>query len=81
MTLLDAAGMTPRVNELVSATMRQLKITKQVTNRETASLDKYLQEIGRVDLVTAEEEVELAQKIKVFYFYLLLLESYYHHIC
>ena len=44
--------------------MRQLKITKQVTNRETASLDKYLQEIGRVDLITAEEEVELAQKIK-----------------
>ena len=34
--------------------MRQLKITKQVTNRETASLDKYLQEIGRVDLITAE---------------------------
>ena len=44
--------------------MRQLKITKQVTNRETASLDKYLQEIGRVDLITAEEEVELARKIK-----------------
>ncbi len=44
--------------------MRQLKITKQVTNRETASLDKYLQEIGRVDLITAQEEVELAQKIR-----------------
>lgn len=44
--------------------MRQLKISKQVTNRETASLDKYLQEIGRVDLITAEEEVTLAQKIK-----------------
>ena len=44
--------------------MRQLKITKQVTNRETASLDKYLQEIGKVDLITAEEEVELAQKVK-----------------
>ncbi len=44
--------------------MRQLKITKQVTNRETASLDKYLQEIGRVDLITAEEEAELARKIK-----------------
>ncbi len=44
--------------------MRQLKITKQVTNRETASLDKYLQEIGRVDLITAQEEVELAQRIK-----------------
>lgn len=45
--------------------MRQLKIAKQVTNRETASLDKYLQEIGKVDLITAEEEVELARKIKV----------------
>lgn len=44
--------------------MRQLKITKQVTNRETASLDKYLQEIGKVDLITADEEVELAQLIK-----------------
>ncbi len=44
--------------------MRQLKISKQVTNRETASLDKYLQEIGRVDLITAQEEVELAQKIR-----------------
>jgi RNA polymerase primary sigma factor len=44
--------------------MRQLKITKQVTNRETASLDKYLQEIGRVDLITADEEVELARRIK-----------------
>ena len=44
--------------------MRQLKITKQVTNRETASLDKYLQEIGKVDLITAEEEVELAQRIR-----------------
>ena len=44
--------------------MRQLKITKQVTNRETASLDKYLQEIGRVELISAEEEVELAKRIK-----------------
>ena len=44
--------------------MRQLKITKQVTNRETASLDKYLQEIGKVDLISADEEVELAKKIK-----------------
>ena len=44
--------------------MRQLKIAKQVTNRETASLDKYLQEIGRVDLISADEEVELAQRIK-----------------
>lgn len=44
--------------------MRQLKITKQVTNRETASLDKYLQEIGKVELITAEEEVVLAQRIR-----------------
>jgi len=44
--------------------MRQLKITKQVTNRETASLDKYLQEIGKVDLISADEEVELAQRIR-----------------
>ncbi len=44
--------------------MRQLKIAKQVTNRETASLDKYLIEIGRVDLITADEEVILAQKIR-----------------
>lgn len=44
--------------------MRQLKITKSITNRESASLDKYLQEIGREDLITVEEEVELAQRIK-----------------
>jgi RNA polymerase primary sigma factor len=44
--------------------MRQLKIAKQVTNRETASLDKYLTEIGKVDLITADEEVVLAQKIR-----------------
>jgi RNA polymerase primary sigma factor len=44
--------------------MRQLKIAKQVTNREAESLDKYLQEIGKVDLVSAEEEVVLAQRIK-----------------
>lgn len=44
--------------------MRQLKITKQVTNRDTPSLDKYLQEIGRVDLISPEEEVMLARKIK-----------------
>jgi RNA polymerase primary sigma factor len=44
--------------------MRQLKIVKQITNRESQSLDKYLQEIGKVDLITAEMEVELAKKIR-----------------
>jgi len=44
--------------------MRQLKITKQVTNRETASIDKYLHEIGKVELINAAEEVILAQKIR-----------------
>ena len=44
--------------------MRQLKITKSITNRESQSLDKYLQDIGREELITAEEEVELAKKIK-----------------
>lgn len=44
--------------------MRQLKITKSITNRESASLDKYLQEIGREELITAEEEVSLAKRIR-----------------
>ena len=44
--------------------MRQLKITKSITNRESASLDKYLQEIGREELVSPEEEVELSQRIR-----------------
>lgn len=44
--------------------MRQLKITKAITNRENASLDKYLQEIGHEELISAEEEVELARRIK-----------------
>ena len=44
--------------------MRQLKITKSITNRESASLDKYLQEIGKESLITVEEEVELAQRIR-----------------
>ena len=44
--------------------MRQLKIVKQVTNRESKSLDKYLQDISKIDMITADEEVELAQRIK-----------------
>ncbi|HMT30115.1 MAG TPA: sigma-70 factor domain-containing protein, partial [Bacteroidia bacterium] len=44
--------------------MRQLKITKSITNRESQSLEKYLQEIGREDLINAEEEVRLARKIR-----------------
>src|ERR1043166_9094510 len=44
--------------------MRQLKISKQITNRESQSLDKYLQEIGKVDLLDPEEEIELARRIK-----------------
>src|SRR6056300_1513492 len=44
--------------------MRQLKIVKQVTNRESKSLDKYLQDISKIDLINAQEEVELAQRIK-----------------
>jgi RNA polymerase primary sigma factor len=44
--------------------MRQLKINKQITNRESESLDKYLQEIGKVDLITAEMEAELAKRIR-----------------
>ena len=47
--------------------MRQLKITKSITNRESASLDKYLQEIGKEDLITVEEEVELPQRIRKGY--------------
>ena len=44
--------------------MRQLTISKQVTNRESASLEKYLHDIGKVELLTAEEEVELARRIR-----------------
>ncbi|MBT1690182.1 sigma-70 family RNA polymerase sigma factor, partial [Dawidia soli] len=44
--------------------MRQLKISKQITNRESQSLDKYLQEIGKVDLITSDMEVELAKRIR-----------------
>ena len=44
--------------------MRQLKITKSITNRESESLEKYLQEIGKEDMISVEEEVELAQRIR-----------------
>jgi RNA polymerase primary sigma factor len=44
--------------------MRQLKISKSITNRETASLDKYLQDIGKEELITTDEEVHLAQRIR-----------------
>ena len=50
--------------QLYTQEMRQLKITKSITNRESASLDKYLQEIGRKELITVDEEVELAQRIR-----------------
>ena len=50
--------------KLGKPTMRQLKITKSITNRESAALDKYLQEIGHKDLISIEEEIELAQRIK-----------------
>ena len=51
-------------DNILNISMRQLKITKSITNRESASLDKYLQEIGKEDLITVEEEVELAQRIQ-----------------
>jgi len=44
--------------------MRQLKIVKQITNRESQSIEKYLQEIGKEDLLTADQEVDLAQRIR-----------------
>jgi len=54
-----------QLSQLIKYTnMRQLKINKSITNRENASLDKYLTDIGREDLITAEEEVELAKRIK-----------------
>ena len=48
----------------ITTTMRQLKITKSITNRESAALEKYLQEIGKEEMISAEEEVELAQRIR-----------------
>ena len=63
-TLIRIVNITVEFSLLKLEIMRQLKITKQVTNRETASLDKYLLEIGKEDLISAEEEVILAQKIR-----------------
>ena len=62
-TIIDICrtSIVPRNKIIV---MRQLKITKQVTNRESLSVDKYLYEISKVDLISAEEEVELAKRIK-----------------
>ncbi len=54
----------PKIKAVLMARMRQLKISKQVTNRDTPSLDKYLTEIGKVKLITAQQEVELAVRIK-----------------
>ena len=52
------------IKNQAARTMRQLKITKSITNRESESLDKYLQEIGKEELISVEEEVELAQRIR-----------------
>ena len=66
--MLRGGGQPPRRRKTkqvnLQNNMRQLKITKSITNRESASLDKYLQEIGKEDLITVEEEVDLAQRIK-----------------
>lgn len=63
-----AQGLNPReritLTTLRTEHMRQLKISKSITNRESASLDRYLQEIGREDLISIEEEIELAQAIR-----------------
>ena len=56
--------MLVKVRDYTFLNMRQLKITKSITNRESASLDKYLQEIGHEELISVEEEVELAQRIR-----------------
>ena len=62
--MIVSVSSLPELTEIIVYKMRQLKITKSITNRESASLDKYLQEIGREELVTPDEEVELAQRIR-----------------
>ena len=62
--MLSVSSLRKGLTEILYIYMRQLKITKSITNRESASLDKYLQEIGREELVTPDEEVELAQRIR-----------------
>ena len=62
--LMRATIFLINLQEFSDTKMRQLKITKSITNRESASLDKYLQEIGREELISVEEEVELAQRIR-----------------
>src|SRR6056297_1895825 len=57
-------GVGYKLDIIQNTFMRQLKITKQITNRDTKSLEKYFQEISKIDLITADEEVELALKIK-----------------
>lgn len=61
---MHVAGGNVEKNLKEHQNMRQLKITKSITNRESASLDKYLQEIGREELISVSEEVELAQRIR-----------------
>lgn len=63
-TLFLIGAFDPYNQKETTSTMRQLKITKQVTNRETQSLDKYLQEIGKVTLINSEQEVVLARRIR-----------------
>ena len=64
LSALRAAGITQKSRQTILFYMRQLKITKSITNRESASLDKYLQEIGREELISVDREVELAGRIR-----------------
>lgn len=62
--ICNCYGFLVTLQQFLERLMRQLKITKSITNRESASLDKYLQEIGREELISVSEEVQLAQRIK-----------------